>query len=1290
MLKVEWKTEKEGGAVQPHAALLRVNPWLAYGCAEGARLMIRKPTDTQGRCATVQRTLRDDSVVVRVDGVMGESTVDPTPLSVVRTSNPRHRPSTRLFFLYDKHPVDAVVEPGERGERYDVKEGSRHRLKFVSGHMMGWVTASDKEGAEQLRPPKEGPDDGSVLQVVSAKALVVHSGSDAKDTGRVGSLPPKTLVNVHEARTLPDGTRRVFISSIVAADAVTHTAALNDFNHAPQRFRNVAEYEAARNLYNEDIVEREALVEDAITGNLLRIKDQTLHVSTAADIGDNTWIPPEWRVDDVRDLVTLLLQSSPARANGSHSAQPTLVRAGPGTGKTWMTKQAVFTLADRLRSSVGVGIRLVPVVVFVQRIVFLIREGASGGLLSLYVESAYAGKKFDSWRKMLIQAYEMRALIVLIDGVDEAAGLRDEIEDFIHQELVPSGNRVIVTSRPEGVTLPRYTGRFVIMNLNELTNQQQRAVINIQMDGSQFFDHLLSLGEVRKQLDDGYAKLRESVQAELETLYAPSRFKKKDINGKGEVWDPDERQMNMRGERFIQEREVGAELTSSYLRTLDRQLHASAPQACAVPLLERLDDVLDELPPGATDEAFRAAVLEDMLPPRGDLELRHRVALDLGQMLRRKKAAEYAAAVAKRLRKATSKADAREDRKAATGGGQKGAPIDKDKAGADKAGAGADKAGVEVERAAPATSTGERAEGVLRGPLTAERLWAKLCARTDELYTVVERMQSIFENAMRKVAHGEGRDASEQAELANAIIFDEIKSPARAHEKAIEEFGSRFDDGVPAEACLTDMLRCRMAFTTGSQCISAIQRLRDGSYMGDDAPPAAPSAADSHSFKGGRRGSPAGPSAAAAAPEAAVANAASAVQIQMVNMVNKYAELDPTHFRQHILTLKLTYKGTSVYGEVEVHYIEIMKVGLAENSNAYQHYNFFRNRLLGTVPENELDSLLEEKLIFLVDATGIPVLLSLLVLIFTSGGEDLSKLPSNRIELYELGIESAINKRLQRGQPQKGDTGPMIYDQLIRHWMRLFNLDRSNMSVDDNPQFEQKKEREHRPTRKAQMKFEDLRTSAEQSIADKRANEKADEQSKDQKGAGAFKLDSREAYEVFKHASHYLREANKPEVQRTELNRIELSMPKKLVDTVMTLINVNLKLLLQGAAPGFGLTMLRNVAVTNQQNGRREFSSAHVSSALLLEYPTAEGFTLWVHLNKEEAGMPLIKTLEVQTDLAPAQYQFKHLSFQEVPAPPHTHPSTRPSTRAARLPCLLAERMTRAHDANAPRGPLHV
>ena len=88
----------------------------------------------------------------------------------------------------------------------------------------------------------------------------------------------------------------------------------------------------------------------------------------------------------------------------------------------------------------------------------------------------------------------MRALVVLLDGVDEAAGLRDQIESFVHKEIVPSGNRVLVTSRPEGVQLSTYSKTFVVMNLCQLTNEQQRRVINIQMQGNIFFDHLLSLG----------------------------------------------------------------------------------------------------------------------------------------------------------------------------------------------------------------------------------------------------------------------------------------------------------------------------------------------------------------------------------------------------------------------------------------------------------------------------------------------------------------------------------------------------------------------------------------------------------------------------------------------------------------------------------------------------------------------------------------------------------------------------------------------------------------------------
>ena len=852
-MRIEWRVEdpkKNDGSLILHSAILKVNAWLAYGCAEGARLMMRKAADTMGKCCTVQRVLRDDSVVVRVDGVMGESTVDPTPLTVVRTSSVRHEPGTRLLYLHDKVCVDAVVEPWPE-KTIDVKEGSRHRLRVLSQTVSGWVTWKLKDGTEFLKQPKDAePADFSVM-TVHGRALKVSSGfiEEKGALDKTGTLPLKQMVNVLEVREQDDGTIRANVTTIAETTAPL-TAALNDFNHSVQRFDVVAEYEAARTSYCEDIVEREQLVEDAITGNMLRIKDQTLHVSTATDVVDNVRdIPPEWRVDDVRDMVVLMLVPSPHRPNGMHSAQPVLVRAGPGTGKTWMSKQAVFTLADKLKANSGSGIRLVPIVVYVQRIVFLIREGHTGGLLTLYIEACYTGRAMEGWRKMLMQAYEMRALIVLIDGVDEAAGLRDEIEAFVHKELVPSGNRVLVTSRPEGVTLPRYTGRFVIMNLNELTNEQQRKVISIQMNGSAFFDHLLSLGEVRKWLDDAYGKLRESVQGELETLYSPNRFKKKAEKeerkrGIKEVWDPEERQKNAKGDRFIAERAEmlsSGEITNSNkphascLQLLDRQLNAFTPQRSGEPLLERIDVVVRQLPPTASKQQFSDAVLEDMYGPSGEAELRHHIAVELGLFLRRLRLA--AGVFNQREKRQKSERRDKAGNKGGGGGGgenesaNKGEGAAKGKASDKEVGAKAKDAasspvggpagggggfGVEAsaEAETPLAKYAKSIPGIKAESGAAAALWCTIVARVDELYMVAEKLHNTFESAMRRIAHEAGRDDSEQTSLHNAVQIAELKSPIRAHEKAIEEYEKRFSDGVLPEACITDVLRCRMAFST--------------------------------------------------------------------------------------------------------------------------------------------------------------------------------------------------------------------------------------------------------------------------------------------------------------------------------------------------------------------------------------------------------------------------------------------------------------------------------------------
>ena len=95
-----------------------------------------------------------------------------------------------------------------------------------------------------------------------------------------------------------------------------------------QRFTTAAEYEGARANYCEDMTEREAMVEDAITGNLLRIKDQTLHVSTATDVVDNAAIPLEWRVNDVRQTTLTRAPSTPSAYAGSG-----VLRRGPTSGR---------------------------------------------------------------------------------------------------------------------------------------------------------------------------------------------------------------------------------------------------------------------------------------------------------------------------------------------------------------------------------------------------------------------------------------------------------------------------------------------------------------------------------------------------------------------------------------------------------------------------------------------------------------------------------------------------------------------------------------------------------------------------------------------------------------------------------------------------------------------------------------------------------------------------------------------------------------------------------------------
>ena len=228
---------------------------------------------------------------------------------------------------------------------------------------------------------------------------------------------------------------------------------LNLTNHCVQRFQSVEAYEEARLLHCADIIERERYVEDAITGNTLDIAEQLVDVSTQEGVEGSVNRLGE-TITNVKDLARILRKPDEHRRNGGHTSQPVLVRAGPGTGKTWMSKQAAFTLADQLGEmaddGVHVGMRMAPVIMYIQQIVYVLRDTEVPAVEDLL--EVYLSKVYPSWHvATLMQAYNLRSLIMILDGVDEAAGMRQYIEDFVLRVLVPSGNRILITSRREGI-----------------------------------------------------------------------------------------------------------------------------------------------------------------------------------------------------------------------------------------------------------------------------------------------------------------------------------------------------------------------------------------------------------------------------------------------------------------------------------------------------------------------------------------------------------------------------------------------------------------------------------------------------------------------------------------------------------------------------------------------------------------------------------------------------------------------------------------------------------------------
>ena len=262
--------------------------------------------------------------------------------------------------------------------------------------------------------------------------------------------------------------------------------------------------------------------------------------------------------------------------------------------------------------------------------------------------------------------------------------------------------------------------------------------------------------------------------------------------------------------------------------------------------------------------------------------------------------------------------------------------------------------------------------------LTLEVLWERVWRRTDDVFVATEDLKQTFEDAVRQFATALGLTEKD-------IKFGPLKDPVRIHEKALDDYIHDFDDWNDAivipEACVVDVLRVRVVVQNGQQMLALQRLLRDGF-------------------------------------EVTLIGYVAATLLRLVRAKNKLsttmaeerglAGLDPTHFRNILNNVQLIHDGRTVFAEVQVHHAAILEYN--DESHAHDHYNFFRARLADNYG-HELDAMLERAILFFEEVSGNPVLLSMLVLVF-SGGSNSESLPASKSELYIMATRAALRKRL--------------------------------------------------------------------------------------------------------------------------------------------------------------------------------------------------------------------------------------------------------------------------------------
>lgn len=478
-----------------HSVRLRIKPTrLAYATSEqGLRLGLSSPLKVQDRSATLVKQLDTGEILVKVDNGQ-EEIVDARPRTVVGSNQIQRIPGSEILLLHDgEHLVHAKVL-----EVFDRKHGNRHR-----------VACHGADGAEQnvevdLNEMNHSSQRfNSAEEFEEARALycrkITQEGRYIEDaiTGNRVDISEQIVRIEMEVKQQPN------------VDALRHMA-FDDLEWVSDSSFRLGDRVWAQG--------REGVVEHLQKHGryMVKFSDGTsspaLHASSIKRAQAIAGVQHRdfAEVRDIAGVVPLLLHPSrflQGRLHGAHSSQPILIRAGPGTGKTWSMQQLLFLLAQELSiSRTEIQLQLVPLLIPIQKLARMLRqhaanskEGPPSNLVLFYIQAEFPS---GDTRSMLEQAFEMRSLIVMLDGIDEAASMKLAVEDYVTKTLVPMGVPLLVTSRPEGIRKRLYSRDFVIMNLKPLSQDQQHKIIEKQLQQNEFFKHLMALSAARKDQEE--------------------------------------------------------------------------------------------------------------------------------------------------------------------------------------------------------------------------------------------------------------------------------------------------------------------------------------------------------------------------------------------------------------------------------------------------------------------------------------------------------------------------------------------------------------------------------------------------------------------------------------------------------------------------------------------------------------------------------------------------------------------------------------------------------------------